>query len=634
MTTIENSLTTIVMENQLLMNEESVNILSLPVELLVYIILFLPTVRDIVKLRYVSRRLLVVTETPSLWSEFVWPLYDRREERSVMNVLKTCGVYIKQLVLPNHVPPSRIAIMLSHCKNVTRLCLPSETIVDPKKLRNSLQHLQNLKQLEVQFLSDADIKPILQVSAGLKELTVHIQETLSNKQYSWLKEWKRNGCVPNHLTFVAFNFSPFSFEKSFFLRFLLREHTIPADHKPYFNLCYNFKVPLNLFPSLPDFQLEFGQQVALPFVRASSFGILGLNWDLLVLTNCICNDKTFYKAKMASSDCSVFKSVRDDMLNKNINTLNFVTEFDFEHCETLRSGHLEQLAIACPNLQRLNLAGNEECLSNLQGLQMIAQYCSSLCGLNLNYITVKKVEDQLLLWEILSDMKLTHLAVEVCIFQPLIGNREYLVGSFKKCSSLYALQLDAIYLYDACEECMDYGGQWSLLSCFPVLKYCKVQTDEDEDDVQEIIDGCKELICLSCTSYAQLSLSFTSHSNLQQLCLGSYRSNLPNIFMETVSAHGGLVHIIFDVNSVTVEGITSLVVNSPRLLTMIILTKQCVCNEHGSKINSKDIISGLRKRFPGRKLFTAGDCRVVQKYREYTLSVTDFLYGTDLGPLW
>ena len=104
--------------------------------------------------------------------------------------------------------------------------------------------------------------------------------------------------------------------------------------------------------------------------------------------------------------------------------------------------------------------------------------------------------------------------------------------------------------------------------------------------------------------------------------------------METVSAHGGLVHIIFDVNSVTVEGITSLVVNSPRLLTMIILTKQCVCNEHGFKINSKDIISGLRKRFPGRKLFTAGDCRVVQKYREYTLSVTDFLYGTDLGPLW
>ena len=109
-------------------------------------------------------------------------------------------------------------------------------------------------------------------------------------------------------------------------------------------------MPLNLFPTLPDFQLEFGQQGALPFVRGNSFGVLGLNWDLLVLTNCIYNDKTFYKAKMASSDCNVFKSVRDDMLNKNINTLNFVTEFDFAHCGSLHSGHLEQLAIACPNL--------------------------------------------------------------------------------------------------------------------------------------------------------------------------------------------------------------------------------------------------------------------------------------------
>ena len=159
---------------------------------------------------------------------------------------------------------------------------------------------------------------------------------------------------------------------------------------------------------------------------------------------------------------------------------------------------------------------------------MITQYCTSLCGLNLSYISVKKVEDQVVLWEILSDMKLTHLAVEVCIFQPLIGNGEYLVSLFEKCSSLHGLQLDAIY---RSEEYIDYGGQWSLLSYFPVLKYYKVQTDDDENDVQEIFDSCEQLFCLSCKSYAQLSLSSASHSNLQQLCLGSYRTNLPNIFM-------------------------------------------------------------------------------------------------------
>ena len=91
-------------------NKESMNILSLPVELLVYIISFLPTVRDKVKLRYVSRRLRVVSETPSLWRKFVWPCYDRREERCVMNVLKACGVHIKILVFPDHVTPSRILI--------------------------------------------------------------------------------------------------------------------------------------------------------------------------------------------------------------------------------------------------------------------------------------------------------------------------------------------------------------------------------------------------------------------------------------------------------------------------------------------------------------------------------------------
>ena len=35
--------------------------------------------------------------------------------------------------------------------------------------------------------------------------------------------------------------------------------------------------------------------------------------------------------------------------------LSCVTDFDLSDCKSLYSGHLEQLAIACPNLQRLNL---------------------------------------------------------------------------------------------------------------------------------------------------------------------------------------------------------------------------------------------------------------------------------------
>jgi len=229
-------------------------------------------------------------------------------------------------------------------------------------------------------------------------------------------------------------------------------------------------------------------------------------------------------------------------------------------------------------------------------------------------------------------MKLTHLVVEVCVFQPL-GNEEYLASLFEKCTSLCGLELHATYLEFVCEDCVDFGGDWSLLSYFPLLKYCELHGHES-NDLQVVISSCKELICLSCNSYLQLFHNPSFHFNLQQLSLASFATDLPNIFMETISAHGGLVHVVFNVNSVTVEGINSLVINSPRLLTMIIFSMEYVCNEQGSKVNSKNIISSLRKKLPGRKLFSAGDFRVVQYHRILESNLNEFAYGTDLGPLW
>ena len=67
----------------------------LPVELLVCIVSFLST-SDKIKLRYVSSKTRsVINENPSLWRQFALPHYDYRQERSVMNVLRMCGDYIK-----------------------------------------------------------------------------------------------------------------------------------------------------------------------------------------------------------------------------------------------------------------------------------------------------------------------------------------------------------------------------------------------------------------------------------------------------------------------------------------------------------------------------------------------------------
>jgi len=53
---------------------------------------------------------------------------------------------------------------------------------------------------------------------------------------------------------------------------------------------------MNLAAVLPTFQLEYGRSSNLPFVSAAACGLPGLNGDLLLLTECTCNDKTVYRA--------------------------------------------------------------------------------------------------------------------------------------------------------------------------------------------------------------------------------------------------------------------------------------------------------------------------------------------------
>ena len=92
------------------------NIVTLPNELLVHIISFLTCVRDVVKLRYVSRRFLSICETPLLWRELIWPHFDIHEKHCVKNVLKSCGKYVKRLSFPDHVVPTLLK-SLRHCNN-------------------------------------------------------------------------------------------------------------------------------------------------------------------------------------------------------------------------------------------------------------------------------------------------------------------------------------------------------------------------------------------------------------------------------------------------------------------------------------------------------------------------------------
>ena len=419
--------------------EHFVNILSLPVELLVIIVSFLPTARDKAKLRYVSRKLRVVSEAPSLWNKFIWPLYDRREERSVVNVLRDFGDYINLLIFPDHVTESKLIKMLRYCSSVIQLVLPAATKVDSEKLRIAVKYMTSLKQLEVQL--STDIKPLLQI-VGLTELAVHVPLNCHHFCVSWVQKWIENAFRPFNLILFTPMFS-LDTEKSI-LEFLLKfTYVPPLGYRSYFTLWYNFKVPLNLFPSFPEFQLEISDKIILLCAKACNFGLLGIGWDVCVLTECICDGRPVYRAKIGSQ--SLFDIVhyrKIPMQDKVFSTLDLVTEFDLAYSEGhLYSGHLEQLAIACPNLQHLNLQYNLECLRNLQGLRMIACHCKNLRGLNMTCIPIANVQSQVELWSILSDMKLTYLVMHVCLFHPVtISYEQQVIKLFQKCSSLQALQ--------------------------------------------------------------------------------------------------------------------------------------------------------------------------------------------------
>ena len=300
--------------------------------------------------------------------------------------------------------------------------------------------------------------------------------------------------------------------------------------------------------------------------------------------------------------------------------LSFVTHFDLNNCFSLRSGHLEQLGIACPNLQRLNLQDCFHCLESLQGLQTNASHCHNLQGLNLLGILASLVEDHSLLWEILSDMKLTHLAVQDCnILKSDAASKERLICLYQKCWTIRGIQFG-----DCC--CGD--EDILMLSYFPSLQYCYIRFYYGQPTiVQDVINNCKELTSMYFIGNP-LSLNLTHNHNLQKLYIASLNTDVPESFMTSVSAHGGLIHVVIKVRSLTFEGITSLVRNSPKLITLYLLVS--VVDVYVENFNA-----ALKKMFWNRKLFTAG-LLMHKKFSSRIMEQDNVLWeqGTDLLPLW
>ena len=613
-------------------NGESLNILTLPSELLVYILSFLTNVRDIVKLRYVSRRLRSVCETPSLWREFVWPHLDICEVRCVKSVLKSCGQHVKRLCFPGHVmPPKQLMAVLQHCSNLVELCIPTCKL-NHDKLKKMMESTEKLWSLDVPWIGA--IQPaLLVICSRLKELTVRIDVKWKISSFqlvlgSWLDEWAMKEFLPNTLKIAAGQNIPLIRLLENWFR--LNPH-LPTGHTGCLKMFSTLKVPMNLFPVLPDFQLQFGQSCTLPFVKPRKCGLLGLEEDhYILLTDSTYGDKAVHKARIVT--------LSDDILRGHLNSdticLDFVKHFDVSGCR-LYSGHLEQLAIACPNLQQLNLLGVSDCLKRLQGLNAIFTCCKQLQGLNI--VNVTEVESHVRLWKILADMRLTYLAVNICTLIPLEEDKPEIVSSFQECVNLKALEVHHSYCYH--DEHKNYD--LSVLSNFSSLLHCFI--GDIHNNIEVVINSCsklKYLVHSSLSSHFSYKVS-TQNENLEQLCIKSALPRyveIPNTFMQSVSAHGGLVHVALCTGIVYGDGVTALIGNSPKLLTCHLFSRN-FCIKVSDKYESvmvRDMKMMLKKKFGSRKLFTCGSFQLYRSDKDAFHNIDHFLVerDTDILSLW
>ena len=86
---------------------------------------------------------------------------------------------------------------------------------------------------------------------------------------------------------------------------------------------------------------------------------------------------------------------------------------------------------------------------------------------------LRNIQSQVKLWDILSSIKLTQLAVELCTLKPLVEcDTNNLVKRFRRCSSLQKLEV-----YTFCVDCRDIDDvRPFLLSHFPSIENCSISS--------------------------------------------------------------------------------------------------------------------------------------------------------------
>ena len=209
------------------------------------------------------------------------------------------------------------------------------------------------------------------------------------------------------------------------------------------------------------------------------------------------------------------------------------------------------------------------------------------------------------LWELLGEIKMLNcLTVQACTMEPFGKNDTCAQHSFLKLIQkfVHLEYLKLIYNeHNPCSSCQHalYETYPQLLAHFPVLIHCHVI--DRPSNVADIINNCKRLKYFGCRNIPSF-LTAAPNQYLQHLYIDSFHSNIGELFLDSVSAHGKLERVFLLVRCVTVDDITALVQNPPKLYYCDIRSQQ-ILDEQNVRVDCNVFNRTLKNKFSHRKLF-------------------------------
>ena len=194
--------------------------------------------------------------------------------------------------------------------------------------------------------------------------------------------------------------------------------------------------------------------------------------------------------------------------------------------------------------------------------------------------------------------------MQACTMEPFGKNDTCAQHSFLKLVQKFVHLEYLKLIYNEHKPCSSYQyalyeAYPQLLAHFPVLIHCHVI--DRPSNVADIITNCKRLKYFGCHNIPSF-LTAAPNQYLQHLYIDSFHSNIGELFMDSVSAHGKLERVFLLVRCVTVAGITTLVQNSPKLYYCDIRS-QLLLNGQNVQVAGYVFNDTLKNKFSHRKLF-------------------------------